>query len=478
MQKLSAVYEENVRAMDETLRIGSSFDLVRRRLRVGADELIFYYVEGMIKSEIMQRMLRYFLSLSHLEGGEDAAAHFMEAHLPYLEARQTDEQAQLVLSTLSGMIAVLGSPFGGRGVIVDARTYPARSVGEPENDKVMQGARDGFVETLLFNTALIRRRIRDPRLTLQYKNIGGASQTDIAICYMEGVADPAYVAKLTELIDRARPQSLSMGTQSLIETLLPRRWFNPFPRVRTTERPDTAAAQLVEGSVLILCDTSPQAIIFPCAIFDFLQATTDYYLPPLTGSYLRVVRLVIFFGSLLLTPTWYLLVRNADLLPAWLQFMLPAEAGSLPILIQLFLAEFALDGLKLASMNTPSVLTNSLSIIGALILGDFAVQVGWLSADVILYMAIVGIAGFVQPNIDLHYAFKFLRMLTLALTGLFNLVGFIVGMLLVPVLICLTKTVDGKRSYLYPLLPWNGRALARLFFRLPKHDFERTPRDP
>ena len=142
----------------------------------------------------------------------------------------------------------------------------------------------------------------------------------------------------------------------------------------------------------------------------------------------------------------------------------------LPIIVQLFLTEFVLDGLKLASLNTPSVLSNSLSVVGGLLLGDFAIQVGWLCPDVILYMAFVSIANFTQSSYELGYAFKYMRMITLLLTALFKLWGFIAGIIIAIALVASNKTVNGKRSYLYPLIPFNGKALARLFFRLKKND--------
>ena len=144
--------------------------------------------------------------------------------------------------------------------------------------------------------------------------------------------------------------------------------------------------------------------------------------------------------------------------------------GGFPPLLQLYLAEIAVDGLKLASMNTPDMLTNSLSVIGGLILGEFAVGIGWLSADVIFYIALVAIAGFSQQNHELGYAFKFLRMLWLGATALFGIWGYLAFLPVFPILLVTNKTLSGGRSYLYPLIPFNGRALLRLFFRLPKRD--------
>ena len=471
MKRLSGDYRENVEALDALLRVEKSFDLVRRRLTVGQDQLTLYYIDGFIKDSVMLRLMQQFMTLKALPRGKGAAYTFMESHVPYVEVDVTESVDTLTLMVLSGAAVVLGSTFGEYGVVIDARTYPARDTAEPENDRVMQGARDGFVETLIFNTALIRRRLRDPRLTMEYKNVGGASKTDVVLCYMDGVADPKYVKALSRRLDEIHPSSMTLGFQSLAEMLIPRRWYNPFPKIRTTERPDAAAAQLVEGSVLILCDTSPQVMVLPTSIFDFLQETDDFYFPPVTGTYLRLLRAFIFLASFLLSPTWYLLVRHAEMLPPALAFLVPSEGGTMPLLLQLFLVELAIDGLKLASMNTPNLLSNSLSVIGGLILGDFAVTVGWLSPDVIFYMALVAIAGFTQQSHELSYAVKFLRLICLSLTALFDLPGYLVGVLLFPVLVCTNRTLNGGHSYLAPLIPFQPKAFLRLLFRVRKHDY-------
>jgi len=473
MEHFSLHFAENADGFSRMLRVGDSFDVIERRLLIGRDEMRLYYIDGFVKDAIMQRLMQYFLGLDGMGSGTDAAREFADRHIPYVEVDVTESPRQAELAVMSGSVVMLGSPFGANAVIIDARTYPARETEEPENDRVMQGARDGFVETLIFNTALIRRRLRDPRLTMRYVNMGGASKTDVVICYMEGVADANYVAALTKKLEGITPASLTLGFQSLAECLIPRRWYNPFPKIRTTERPDTAAAHLAEGSVLVLCDTSPQVMILPTSIFDFLQETNDFYFPPLTGTYLRLLRLFVFSLSFYLTPVWYLLVRMPDRLPGWLSFIIPSEAGALPLLLQLFLAELAVDALKLASMNTPNLLSNSLSVIGGLILGDFAVTIGWLSPDVIFYMAVVAIAGFSQQNQELGYAVKFLRLLTLTLTAIAGVWGFVVGLIAVPVLIGTNRTLNGQYSYLYPLIPFRPRALAHLLFRPRKRDVTR-----
>jgi stage V sporulation protein AF len=265
-------------------------------------------------------------------------------------------------------------------------------------------------------------------------------------------------------------QSLTLGAQSLAESLIRTRWYNPFPKIRVTERPDATSAQLLEGSVAVIIDNTPEVMILPSSIFDFMQETNDFYFPPFTSTYIRLVRYSVFFLTLIVTPLWYLLICYPDLVPEWLSFILPQNEGRLPIFFQLFLVEFVIDALRLASMNTPDMLANSLSVVGGLILGDFAVEIGWLIPEVILYMAFVAIANFTQRSYQLGYAFKFLRMFLLLLTGVFKLWGFIGGLTVIALLLVTNKTVNGKRSYLYPIIPFDAKALGSLLFRIKKKD--------
>ena len=334
----------------------------------------------------------------------------------------------------------------------------------------MMGSRDGFVETLIFNTALVRRRIRNPALTMHYMAVGSDSKTDVVICYMADRADMEFVESLKRKLSSIRTGALTVGHESLAECLIKKRWYNPFPKIRTTERPDSAAAQLLEGSVLILIDNTPQVMVLPSTIFDFMQESNDFYFPPLTGTYIRVVRYVVFFLTLIITPLWYLMLEYPEISPQWLAFAFPEDHGQLPILVQLLLVEFIIDALRLASLNTPNMLNNSLSVVGGLILGDFAVDIGWLIPEVILYMAFVAIANFTQRSYELGYAIKFLRIFLLLTTAAFGFWGFCGGFIIILILVATNSTVNGKRNYLYPLIPFNGKALKSLLIRTKKKD--------
>ncbi len=468
MRKLFSDYSQNVKYFDNKFRVDENFDVIKKVLKLEEGELSLYYIDGFVKDTVMQKLMMHFISVKKLP---DSAEAFMQSSVPYVETDVTDNAELMVQMVLSGATLLLGSSFGASAIIIDSRTYPGRDAEEPQGDRVMRGSRDGFVETLIFNTALVRRRIRDTSLTMKYITVGSESKTDIVVCYMKGKADAEYVDALVKKLQNIKTKSLTMGAQSLAECLIRTRWYNPFPKIRMTERPDSASAQILEGSVAIIMDNSPEVMILPSSVFDFMQETNDFYFPPLTGTYIRIVRYFVFFATLMVTPVWYLFMQYPDMIPSWLQFIIPENSARIPIIAQLFLVEFIIDALRLASTNTPDMLANSLSVVGGLILGDFAVDIGWLIPEVILYMAFVAIANFTQRSYELGYAFKFLRMLLLLLTAIFKFWGFVAGCVLIFVLLVSNKTVNGKRRYLYPLIPFRPKALLSLVVRVKKNDF-------
>lgn len=465
-KKFTDNYVSNVTMLDNELRLKESFDLVGRDLKVDKRNVKLYFVDGFCKDEIMVKIMSYFMNAkeNELETFKNVR-DFANKYVPYVETDVTAKVSDFIRSVLSGTIGMIVEGFS-EAILIDARTYPVRSVGEPDNDKVLRGPHDGFVETLVFNTALIRRRIRDTALTMEIHSVGKASQTDVVICYMEGKVNNKMLSALRKKLDSVTINSLTMGQQSLIDCLVPKQWFNPFPKIRYTERPDAAAASVLEGSMVIIVDNSPAAMIIPTGIFDFLQDTNDYYMSPVIGSYMRIIRMVIFAMTMLLIPIWLLLVQNPEYIPEWLEFIKIEEPNTVPIVAQLFIVEIVIDAMRLASINTPQSLSSSFGVIGALVLGEFAVSAGWFVSEVVLYMAFVALTNFTQPSYELGYAFKLFRMMLIALIALFNLWGFIAGILLIIVEIVTTKTVTGQ-CYLYPLIPFKGSALASLLLRKP-----------
>ena len=203
MRKLSNIYADNTAQLDGLLRVEENFDVIKKPLRIGRDEVTLYYIDGFVKDTVMQKLMLSLVSLDGLgaESGGECARAFTRAHVAYVETDVTDSLDTMLSMVLAGASLMIGSRFGEWGIIIDSRSYPARETNEPENDRVMRGSRDGFVETLVSNTALIRRRIRDTSLTMKYLSIGSASKTDVVLCYMDGRADRAYVDNIRSRLE-------------------------------------------------------------------------------------------------------------------------------------------------------------------------------------------------------------------------------------------------------------------------------------
>lgn len=466
---LSNELNYNMKKMQEIFKVKENFDIIYRVMDIGGRKACFYFIDGFARDEILQRLMQYFLDKKEEDMPIDA--HAMSKQLvPYGEVDLRESFKDIEKDLLSGVTILILDGYE-RAFSIDCRSYPSRSVDEPEKDKVMRGSRDGFVETLVFNTALIRRRIRTPDLTMEVCVVGKSSKTDIVLSYMPSRVDKKVLAEIKERISKIEIDSLTMNQESLAECLYQHKWYNPFPKFKFSERPDTAAASILEGNIVILVDNSPAAMIIPTSVFDIIEDADDYYFPPVTGTYLRLSRVIINILAVVITPVFLLLTMNPQWLPEWLAFVQIKEAINVPIIIQLLILEFAIDGLKMASLNTPSMLSTPLSVVAGIVLGDFTVSSGWFNSETMLYMAFVAIANYTQVSFELGYALKFMRIIILVLTALFNIYGFILGIIITVVAIVSNKTISGK-SYIYPLVPFNKRQLFRRFFRvsLPKSE--------
>ena len=466
MEKISNDYRENVWVLDGLLGVGRSCDMVSRDYLIGGRRARLWVVDGFGSDSILERMGAFWLTLKPENVvGLTEMQDFLDRYITFSESNVTFDISDAVTSVFLGKSLLAVEGLAGVA-LMDAKGYPSRSVNEPPDGKVLRGSHDGFVEAVVPNMALLRRRIRDPHLTMEGHKVGSRTHNDAVLCYLDDKVDQDLLRKLRGKLLGLDVRSLSMAQESLAEAIRPKQWYNPFPKVRYTERPDAAAASIMEGSIVLMVDNSPSVMILPTGFFDFTQESNDYYFPPLVGTYLRVLRVTVFLLSLFITPAWYLMVSEPNRLPGWLNFLSSPEPVSLSLLSQLLVVEFLIDVLKLASLNTPDSLSNSFSMLGALVLGDFAVQAGWLGPEVLVYMAFVSVAGFAQPSYELGYAFKLLRVALLLVTAAFDVWGFCLGVVGIFILLCTTKPLVGK-GYLYPLVPFNGKALLRLLVREP-----------
>ena len=454
---ISTDIEANKLHFDALFCTKRNFDLKKRELVIAGKKSVLYMIDGFLRSDVLEKILE---SLTKLKEGEaDFEKEFFERCIPFGGVDEENDDEAIITAVLSGRTVLMVDGFR-NAFIFELRNYPQRDNAEPDRDKVLRGSRDGFTETMLFNAALVRRRIRDCDLSIEYQSIGTVSKTDIALCYLSEKVDKTMLEDV-----RNKIKNLTMSQEDMANVINGKQRWNPFPKYKFTERPDVAAAQIMQGDLIVLVDNTPTAMIMPATVFDIAEDANDYYFPPLTGAYLRVTRILTMLVTLFVTPLWLLALEYPEKVPEVFRFVLVTENQNIPIIWQLLILEFVIDGLKLSSLNTPGMLSSTFSIIAGIIVSDFAVKSGWFASETMLYMAFVAMANYSQPGYELGYAIKFMRMFMLLGISLFGIWGFLAGIFLTLWLLLSTK-IHGKGGYFSPIIPFSAKGLVRLLFRL------------
>lgn len=452
----------NMHYLGKRLNIDANFDLVYHVIDIGGRKACMYFINGFCNDDLLQKLVAAFVGVPSKDMPDNVHA-FSKKFMPYISVELENNWEQILYYILSGVYVLFIDGYD-KCMMIDARSYPARSVAEPEKDKVLRGSKDGFVETVVQNSALIRRRIRSEDLRMEMMNAGKASKTDIIVCYMDSRVDQDLLDMVKTRIRNIQVDALTMNQESLAECLYKKTWWNPFPKFKFTERPDTAAAQILEGNIIILVDNSPSAMIMPTSIFDVIEEADDYYFPPVTGTYLRLTRFIIAVLTYIMTPTFLLMMQEPRFIPEGFEFIMVADTVNIPLIWQFLILELAIDGLKLAAVNTPSMLSTPLSVMAGLVLGEFSVKSGWFNSEVMLYMAFVAIANYTQASYELSYALKFMRIISLILTAAFGIYGYIAGIIVLVISLIFNKTISGD-NYVFPLLPLKLKKLGQRFVR-------------
>lgn len=465
--KLSSDINQSIRLVKESLPIERSFDVIGRDLILGqATRAYLIFIDGFAKDDIMLWILQVLQSLSENDLTNNAIQTLMNKKIGYIEVERFSDIEQMRSMILAGAVGLIVDGQD-EGLIIDAREYPVRSPEEPELEKVSRGSRDGLVETIIFNTALIRRRLRDPNLIYEIKTVGKRSKTDVVIAYLDDMVDKNLLSEIQNKIDKIDVGALVMAEKTLEELLIKKHWYNPLPQVKFTERPDVVSAHLMEGHIAIIVDTSPSIMLLPVTLFHFTQHAEDYYQNILVGSYYRWIRFFGMLSALLLPPLWLLLVQNKELLPDFLQLLGPKDEFTLPLFVQLLLLEFGMDLLRLSSIHTPSALNSSLGIIGGLILSDLAVKVGIFVPETVLYIALAAVGTFATPSLEFALAIRIFRLFLLIMTGVFDVWGFSLSLLVILVIVFTSRSFKNGKHYTWPLFPFKWKPLAHILFRMP-----------
>lgn len=463
---LSPHLDSNIQQLKSIFPIPKSFDIITRDLFLGDTRGYWAGINGFCRVELLQQIFSDLQNPLYMKDSKiEDISRYLNAKIGYAQASLCDNWEAITRSLLSGPSVLFIDGFS-QAIIIDVRTYPARSVSEPDTERVTLGARDGFVETMLFNTNLIRRRIRSPRLTFEIISVGTESKTDVAVAYIDGSANEQLLNRLKQTLSSLPVTSLTMGTKSLEELLVKKRWFHPLPCMHYTERPDVACSFLTEGHIAVIVDNSPSVLILPCTIFQFTQSPEDYYKSPVVGTYFRLVRFLCIPVSFILMPLFLLLTAY---FPHFSEKWGLLSSGHLPgptIIFYVFAVEFLLDLFKYSASVSSSRFSGSLSIIGGLIIGDIAVELNWASVEILFYAAVTLLASLSIASIEFSDGLRIYRLFLVICTALFGLWGFAGGLLLV-LLSLLTTPTFGNMSYFWPLFPFNWKALRTLLFRYP-----------
>nr|WP_245946587.1 spore germination protein [Paenibacillus cellulosilyticus] len=441
----------------------TSFDIVVREMTLGDKRTALFFYNGLVKDTVLTDVLTRLTYLQPDTISTNALHDFLHYYVPAVQVKAIDEWDDMLLEVMSGASAFYIDGEN-KAIIIDAKAFPSRGPEEPSLERVVRGARDGFVETLMVNVSLVRRRLRDPMLRYEIVRVGQRTQTDVCIAYVEDITDPELIESIRDKIQQVKLDGLPLADKQLEEATVKRGW-NPYPLVRYSERPDVVAAHLLEGNVAVFVDTSPSVMLLPTTFFDLVQHAEENRQTPFMGTYLRWVRFIGIMASLFLLPIWFLFVLEPGLKPVALEFIGPTKTGKIPMVIQFLLAELGVDLLRMAAVHTPTPLATAMSLIAAIMIGDIAVSTGLFINEVILYMAVAAVGMFATPSYELGLANRIVRILLIVCVAVFKVPGFVIATTLVLLTLAMERSFN--RPYMWPFIPFDLKAMINIIVRPP-----------
>lgn len=452
--------DDNIEVLKGVLGADESFDVLVRNFEVGGRKASLVFIDGFIKDELILPLLK-LMETEREEISVDVVKKILNNRFPYYEVETQKDLDQVVQQILAGPQALLIDGVD-EAIIIDGRTWLSRSPDEPELEKATRGPADGFVETMLFNVNAVRRRIRDVNFRAEVLQVGKRSKNDVALVYMKDIINPNLLKDVKSKLENIDIDGLPLADKS-IEDIITGGTLNPLPLVRYTERPDNVAAHILEGNLSIIVDNSPTTLVLPAPFLSHIQTLEVYRKGPVMGTYLSFMRIIAILVSVFLPAIWLLLATNKNILPEYLSFIGVKESSTLGLGVQFILISLGIDLIRMASIQTPSTLAGSLSLVSALLLGDFAVKVGLFSPEVILYMAISAISNFAIPGYELALVLKLFRVILLIAVIVGNIWGFAAACLLLFLWMAFTKSFGVH--YLWPIIPFDYQALKSYLIR-------------
>ncbi|MDP4107639.1 MAG: spore germination protein [Bacillota bacterium] len=440
-------------------------------------KFLLIYIDGLVDTKIIQQVFLKPMMVEYMADGFEnlgSTGEFIQDELiPFAQVKVVSNVREVINGVLKANVAVLsdGKP---QALVADLKGFEKRSIEEPSAEISVRGPRDGFTETLRVNTGLLRRRIRSPRLKMEPYTIGDLSLTDIAITYIEGIAPNSILEEVRKRVQRIQIDGVLES--AFIEEFIEDEPFSPFPQVQNTERPDVVCASLLEGKVAILVDNTPFVLIVPMTFWAGVQAAEDYYERSLYTTFIRWIRFILINISLVL-PSLYVAITtyHPQLIPTTLLVSVAAarEGVPFPALVEALMMEFLFEGLREAGVRLPKPIGSAVSIVGALVIGQAAVQAGIISAPMVIIVATTGIASFSFPRYNMGTAYRMLRFPMLLLAGTVGLFGIACGTL--AIIIHLSNMRSFGIPYLSPVSPQIPGGMGDALIRVPRWNMTLLP---
>nr|WP_081810934.1 spore germination protein [Bacillus sp. UNC438CL73TsuS30] len=440
-------------------------------------KILFIYLDGLTDSktldEVLLKPLLLEVSPNELESVFTLKQMIEQKILAASSIKSVSKVNELVNCVLKGNIGILldGEPSA---IIAGMQKNEQRNIEEPQTEVSIRGPRDGFTESLKTNLSLLRRRIRSIRLKFESFTIGELSQTDVTMAYIEGIAPDSLLREVRKRVEQIQIDGVLES--GFIEEFIEDVPFSPFPQIQNTERPDIVSANLLEGKIAIIVDNTPFVLILPMTFWSGLQAVEDYYERFLYTSFVRVIRYILFNIALFLPSVYVALTTyHPQLIPTSLLISVAAarEGVPFPAFIEAFIMEIVFEGLREAGIRLPKAVGSAVSIVGALVIGQAAVQAGIVSAPMVIVVATTGIASFAIPRYNLGTAVRMIRFIMLVLAGVFGFYGIVVGF------IALTIHLVNLRSfgvpYFSPVAPQIWTNLKDVLIRPPRWKTNNRP---
>lgn len=428
------------------------------------------FVDGLIDTKEVNHALK---ALMVLEDGNDDIQVVEEALLPVSQISKVDDYKKLLQAVLSGDTGIL-IEGNTEALTLGIRGAEKRSVNEPEGEAVVRGPREGFIENIRTNTSMLRRKLKTPRLKMKSLVVGRESNTNIVVAFLEGITDPQIVEEVSQRIGKIDIDAVLES--GYVEELIQDSVYSPFPQVKYSERPDTVAGALLEGRVAIFVDGTPMVLLVPATFWMMLQANEDYYERFQMATLVRWLRYYFVFVSLL-TPGFYVAITtfHQQMLPTTLLLSIAAarEAIPFPAIVEALLMEVAFEALREAGIRLPKTVGQAVSILGALVVGQAAVQAGIVSAPMVIVVSITGIASFTIPHFNAAIALRMLRFPIMIAASILGIYGILIVVLII------VGHMANLRSfgvpYLSPIAPMSVGDLKDVFLRSPWSDLEKRP---